>query len=229
MLKEKLRDIELKAWRFRPITKTRPGLKRIVLGTKIFKKILNSNYTSHLINFIFQKLLFFFLLEKWITDKPNLALRVYSRWWVLYRSQKSEHRPFRSQSPYRVGSGPFGPPISPVCSLTWTPPPPSSSSSTSSPFSPSGLCLFPEKEETSSSSSCFSRCCGCWAEEQKSRLDVLEWVSDSDPHLDLAHANPSLGAERSINDENTRLRLLDIFSWSPVHPTASVIKEGEGS
>lgn len=82
MLKEKLRDIELKAWRFRPITKTRPGLKRIVLGTKIFKKILNSNYTSHLINFIFQKLLFFFLLEKWITDKPNLALRVYSRWWV---------------------------------------------------------------------------------------------------------------------------------------------------
>jgi hypothetical protein len=26
--------------------------------------------------------------------------------------QKSLTRPFRSQSPYRVGSGPFGPPIS---------------------------------------------------------------------------------------------------------------------
>jgi len=27
-------------------------------------------------------------------------------------SQKSVHRPLYSQSPYRVGSGPFGPPIS---------------------------------------------------------------------------------------------------------------------
>jgi hypothetical protein len=46
--------------------------------------------------------------------------------------QKSEQRPPRSQSPYRVGSGPRGPPISPVALFTCTPP---SSSSSSSSFS----------------------------------------------------------------------------------------------
>ena len=48
--------------------------------------------------------------------------------------QKSEQRPPRSQSPYLVGSGPRGPPISPVALFTCTPP---SSSSSSFPASAS--------------------------------------------------------------------------------------------
>jgi hypothetical protein len=49
--------------------------------------------------------------------------------------QKSEQRPPRSQSPYRVGSGPLGPPISPVALFMCSPPSFSASPSLTEPAS----------------------------------------------------------------------------------------------
>ncbi|PIA27086.1 hypothetical protein AQUCO_08300051v1 [Aquilegia coerulea] len=65
--------------------------------------------------------------------------------------QKSQHRPPFSQSPYRVGSGPLGPPTSPV--FLFTP-----YSSTSPSFTvPSRFSLrVPEAESDDTSSFLFS-------------------------------------------------------------------------
>jgi len=73
--------------------------------------------------------------------------------------QKSLQRPPFSQSPYLVGSGPLGPPLSPVSELTYSPP--SSSSFSSSLWFPCG--------SSSCSFSFFSslELTGSWTGEQK--------------------------------------------------------------
>ena len=119
-------------------------------------------------------------------------------------SQKSEHRPFRSQSPKRVGSGPRGPPISPVALLTCSPP--SSSPSSSSLVSRSSLIA----------SVCsllgLSWCgWGCWVAEHMSRVTELdkERVIGSD----LVALKTSFGVEERGDFDENRIRLAIFLLW----------------